>query len=75
MKQRKVIKESAQESMEAAVNEILGSIAWRHLAIADLENLDEDPVDQYNRIKIREALAEAFLAGAAWLIENKKGNQ
>ena len=28
------------------VNEILGSIAWRHLAIADLENLDEDPVDQ-----------------------------
>ena len=60
---------------QAAVNEILGSIAWRHLAIADLENLDEDPVDQYNRIKIREALAEAFLAGAAWLIENKKGNQ
>ena len=60
---------------QAAVNEILGSIAWRHLAIADLENLDEDPVDQYNRIKIREALAEAFLAGAAWLIDNKKGNQ
>jgi hypothetical protein len=57
------------------VNEILGSIAWRHLAIADLENLDEDPVDQYNRIKIREALAEAFLAGAAWGIENKKGKQ
>ena len=55
-------------------SEILGSIAWRHLAIADLENLDEDPVDQYNRIKIREALAEAFLAGAAWVIE-KKGNQ
>ena len=60
---------------QAAVNEILGSIAWRHLAIADLENLDEDPVDQYNRIKIREALAEAFLAGAAWLIDNKKGNK
>ena len=60
---------------QAAVNEILGSIAWRHLAIADLENLDEDPVDQYNRIKIREALAEAFLAGAAWLIDNKKGKQ
>ena len=57
------------------VNEILGSIAWRHLAIADLENLDEDPVDQYNRIKIREALAEAFLAGFARGIENKKGNQ
>ena len=57
------------------VNEILGSIAWRHLAIADLENLDEDPVDQYSRIKIREALAEAFLAGAAWGIENKKGKQ
>ena len=60
---------------QAAVNEILGSIAWRHLAIADLENLDEDPVDQYNRIKIREALAEAFLAGAAWNIENKKGTK
>ena len=60
---------------QAAVNEILGSIAWRHLAIADLENLDEDPVDQYNRIKIREALAEAFLAGAAWKLDNKKGNQ
>ena len=59
---------------QAAVNEILGSIAWRHLAIADLENLDEDPVDQYNRIKIREALAEAFLAGVAWNIDNKKGN-
>ena len=59
---------------QAAVNEILGSIAWRHLAIADLENLDEDPVDQYNRIKIREALAEAFLAGTAWGID-KKGNQ
>jgi hypothetical protein len=57
------------------VNEILGSIAWRHLAIADLENLDEDPVDQYNRIKIREALAEAFLAGAAWGIDNKKGTK
>ena len=60
---------------QAAVNEILGSIAWRHLAIADIENLDEDPVDQYNRIKIREALAEAFLAGAAWNIENKKGTK
>ena len=60
---------------QAAVNEILGSIAWRHLAIADLENLDEDPVDQYSRIKIREALAEAFLAGAAWGLENKKGTK
>ena len=60
---------------QEAVNEILGSIAWRHLAIADLENLDEDPVDQYNRFKIREALAEAFLAGAVWGIENKKGNK
>ena len=59
---------------QAAVNEILGSIAWRHLAIADLENLDEDPVDQYNRIKIREALAEAFLAGAAWGIDTRKKN-
>ena len=57
------------------VNEILGSIAWRHLGIADIENLDEDPVDQYSRIKIREALAEAFLAGAAWGIENKKGTK
>ena len=57
------------------VNEILGSIAWRHLGIADIENLDEDPVDQYSRIKIREALAEAFLAGVAWGIENKKGTK
>ena len=60
---------------QVLVNEILGSIAWRHLAIADLENLDEDPVDQYSRIKIRDALAEAFLAGAAWGIENKKGTK
>ena len=60
---------------QVLVNEILGSIAWRHLGIADIENLDEDPVDQYNRIKIREALAEAFLAGVAWGIDNKKGNQ
>ena len=60
---------------QAAINEILGSIAWRHLAIADIENLDEDPIDQYNRIKIREALAAAFVAGVAWGIENKKGNQ
>ena len=60
---------------QAAVNEILGSIAWRVLAIADIENLDEDPVDQYNRIKIREALAAAFVAGVAWGIEKKKGNQ
>ena len=60
---------------QVLVNEILGSIAWRHLGIADIENLDEDPVDQYSRIKIREALAEAFLAGAAWGIENKKGTK
>ena len=60
---------------QVLVNEILGSIAWRHLAIADIDNLDEDPVDQYSRIKIREALAEAFLAGAAWGLDNTKGNQ
>ena len=60
---------------QAAVNEILGSIAWRHLGIADIENLDEDPVDQYSRIKIRESLAAAFVAGTAWGIDNKKGNQ
>ena len=60
---------------QVLVNEILGSIAWRHLGIADIENLDEDPVDQYSSIKIREALAEAFLAGAAWGIENKKGTK
>jgi hypothetical protein len=60
---------------KATVNEILGSIAWRHLAIADIDNLDEDPVDQYSRIKIREALAEAFLAGAAWGIDNTKGTK
>ncbi len=66
---------SINTTPHAAVNDILGSIAWLHLAIADLDNLDEDPVDQYNRIKIREALAEAFLAGAAWGLDNKKGNQ
>jgi hypothetical protein len=60
---------------QVLINEILGSIAWRHLAIADIDNLDEDPVDQYSRIKIREALAEAFLAGAAWGLDNTKGNQ
>ena len=60
---------------QVLVNEILGSIAWRHLGIADIENLDEDPVDQYSRIKIREALAEAFLAGVTWGIENKKGTK
>ena len=60
---------------QVLVNEILGSIAWRHLGIADIENLDEDPVDQYSRIKIREALAEAFLAGAAWGLDNKKGTK
>jgi len=60
---------------QVLVNEILGSIAWRHLGIADIENLDEDPVDQYNRIKIREALAEAFLAGAAWGLDNTKGTK
>ena len=75
MKRPDRMKPTITTTPQAAVNEILGSIAWRHLAIADLENLDEDPVDQYNRIKIREALAEAFLAGAAWLIDNKKGNQ
>ena len=60
---------------QVLVNEILGSIAWRVLAIADIENLDEDPVDQYDRRKIREALAAAFVAGVAWGLENKKGNQ
>ena len=59
---------------QVLVNEILGSIAWRHLAIADLENLDEDPVDQYSRIKIREALAAAFVAGVAWGIDTRKEN-
>jgi len=59
---------------QAIVNEILGSIAWRHLGIADIDNLDEDPVDQYNRIKIREALAAAFVAGAAWGIDTRKEN-
>ena len=69
------MKPSITTTPQVLVNEILGSIAWRHLAIADLENLDEDPVDQYNRIKIREALAEAFLAGVTWGIENKKGTK
>ena len=59
---------------QVLVNEILGSIAWRHLAIADLENLDEDPVDQYDRRKIREALAAAFVAGVAWGIDTRKEN-
>ena len=69
------MKPSITTTPQVLVNEILGSIAWRHLAIADLENLDEDPVDQYDRRKIREALAAAFVAGAAWVLENKKGNQ
>jgi hypothetical protein len=60
---------------QVLVNEILGSIAWRHLGIADIDNLDEDPVDQYNRIKIREALAEAFVAGTAWGLDNTKGTK
>ena len=59
---------------QVLVNEILGSIAWRHLAIADLENLDEDPVDQYDRRKISEALAAAFVAGVAWGIDTRKEN-
>ncbi len=60
-------------TMQTQVEEILGSIAWRHLAIADIENLDDDPVDQYRRVKIREALVEAFLTGMAWA-ENRKEN-
>ena len=60
-------------TMQTQVEEILGSIAWRHLAIADIENLDDDPVDQYRRVKIREALVEAFLTGMAWS-ENRKEN-
>jgi len=69
------VKPSITTTPQVLVNEILGSIAWRHLAIADIDNLDEDPVDQYNRIKIREALAEAFLAGAAWGIDTTKGTK
>ena len=69
------MKPSITTTPQVLVNEILGSIAWRHLAIADLENFDEDPVDQYSRIKIREALAEAFVAGFARGIDNKTGNQ
>ncbi len=69
------MKPSITTTPQVLVNEILGSIAWRHLGIADIENLDEDPVDQYNRIKIREALAESFLAGVAWGIDNTKGKQ
>jgi hypothetical protein len=69
------MKPSITTTPQAAVNEILGSIAWRHLGIADIENLDEDPVDQYSRIKIRESLAAAFVAGTAWGIENKKGTK
>ncbi len=61
-------------TMQTQVEEILGSIAWRHLAIADIEHLDDDPVDQYRRVKIREALVEAFLAGMAWA-ENRKENK
>ncbi len=60
--------------MQTQVEEILGSIAWRHLAIADIENLDDDPVDAHRRVKIREALVEAFLAGMAWA-ENRKENK
>ena len=69
------MKPSITTTPQVLINEILGSIAWRHLAIADIDNLDEDPVDQYNRIKIREALAEAFLAGVAGGIDNTKGTK
>ena len=50
------------------VNEILGCIAWKHLKIADLKCLEEgeDPVDQYDRRSIANALAEAFLTGFAY---------
>ena len=68
------MKPSITTTPQVLVNKILGSIAWRHLAIADIDNLDEDPVDQYNRIKIREALAEAFLAGVAWGLDTRKEN-
>ncbi len=61
-------------TMQTQVEEILGSIAWRHLAIADIENLDDDPVDAHRRVKIREALVEAFLTGMAWA-ENRKENK
>ncbi len=61
-------------TMQTQVEEILGSIAWRHLAIADIENLDDDPVDAHRRVKIRQALVEAFLTGMAWA-ENRKENK
>ncbi len=67
------MKHTITTTPQTQVEEILGSIAWRHLAIADIENLDDDPVDAHRRVKIREALVEAFLTGMAWA-ENRKEN-
>ena len=64
-----------KNATEVHINQIIGDIAWRTLAIADLDNLEEKPIDRYARALIRQALAESFLAGAAWMMEQKKGNQ
>lgn len=60
------------DSSQIMINKIIGDIAWKTLSIADIDNLDEDPVDRYDRRKIRQALVEAFLAGERWNITKKE---
>ena len=60
------------DSSQIMINKIIGDIAWETLSIADIDNLDEDPVDRYDRRKIRQALVEAFLAGELWNITKKE---
>lgn len=60
------------DSSQIMINKIIGDIAWETLSIADIDNLDEDPVDRYDRRKIRQALVEAFLAGERWNITKKE---
>ena len=63
------------DSSQIMINKIIGDIAWETLSIADIDNLDEDPVDRYDRRKIRQALVEAFLAGERWNITKKEQTQ
>jgi hypothetical protein len=58
-------------------DEIISAIAWETLSIADIDNLDENPCDLYDRRKIRLAMSQAFLAGADFMripqLEKKVG--
>ena len=60
------------DSSQIMINKIIGDIACETISIADIDNLDEDPVDRYDRRKIRQALVEAFLAGERWNITKKE---